>query len=96
MEEKQLKRTLHKFLMASYLYYHRYESVVPDTEYDQMARDLLGGWDNFEHQHKHLLSKESLAAGTLFNLREEDYPGMVVGGALLWLNDYCNGKGAGE
>lgn len=96
MTESELKRTLQKFIMCSYLYYILFESVVPDEEYDKMAKDLLDGWHDFEHQHKHLLSKEALKAGTMYHLGEGQYPGMAIGGAMKWLEDFNIGKGAGE
>jgi len=83
--ERVLKKSLQKYLMASYLYYIRYQSVMPDAEYDQLAKDLLEGWNNFKHQHKHLVSKEDLKAGTLFALKDDDYPLMVKAAADLWL-----------
>ena len=85
LTEKHLKKALQKYLMASYLYYIRYQSVMPDAEYDQLAKDLLEGYDDFEHQHKHLVSKEDLKAGTLFALKEDHYPTMVKAAADIWL-----------
>lgn len=85
MTEKQLKKSLQKYLMASHLYYIRYQSVMPDFEYDQLAKDLLKGYDDFEHQHKHLVSKDDLRAGTLYAISEEQYPKMVRAAADIWV-----------
>ena len=78
-------RLLQKYLMASYIYYILHRSVMPDEEFDQMAKDLLQNWDTFEHQHKSLVTLADLEAGTLYSLSEKNYPGMVVGAALLTL-----------
>ena len=90
------KKALQKYLMASYLYYIRYQSVMPDSEYDELAKYLLEHWDTFEHLHKHLVTPEDLKAGTLFRLRDEDYPLIVKGAADMWVRDSETGKMAGE
>lgn len=88
MENPKICKALQLYLMTSYLYYHRNRSVIPDEQYDQLAKQLLLRWDTFEHQHKHLISKEDLQAGTLYHLREDQYPKMVVGAALILLTKY--------
>jgi len=80
-------QALSKYLMASYLYYIRFQSVIPDHEYDHLARFLLEHWDAVEHQHKYLVLPEDLQAGTLFGLSDEKYPLMVKGAAEMWLRD---------
>lgn len=92
MENSKLGKILQMYLMCSYLYYIRNKSIISDETYDQMAKTLLKHWDRFEHQHKHLVSKEDLEAGTLYHLKDSDYPGMVVGGALLRLDEYERNK----
>ena len=79
---------LQKFLMCSYMYYIKSKAVLPDEEYDQMAKLLLKEWDNFEHPHKYLVTKEDLEAGTLYGVKESDYPKIVIGGANLMLDVY--------
>lgn len=81
------RKLLQKYLMASYIYYVLNKSVMPDEEYDKIAQLLLKYWDQFEHQHKHLLTKDDLGATTLYALRAEDYPLMVRGGADRWLRE---------
>ncbi len=78
-------KLLQKYLMASYAYYILHKSPMPDEEYDQVAKLLLKYWDEFEHQHKYLITKEDLEAGTLYHLRANDYPRMVIGGVECWL-----------
>lgn len=78
---------LQRYLMASYGYYVLHVSLMADAEYDAMARHLLTHWDKFEHQHKYLVTEGDLRAGTLYNLGEEDYPGMVKGGTGEWMKE---------
>ena len=70
---------LQRYLVASYGYYILGVSVMDDCEYDQLARTLLERWDDFEHMHKHLVTRGDLEAGTLYRLSEDKYPGMVKG-----------------
>lgn len=78
---------LSRFLMASYLYYIWDISIMPDEEYDQLAKDLLDDWDNVEHIHKHLVIKEDLQAGTLYSLKDTDYPMMCQNAAISWYTE---------
>lgn len=65
------------WMSASYAYYARYESLLSDEAYDKMSKYILDNYDSLEHEHKHLITKEMLSAGTAYNLKEYDYP-MVV------------------
>ena len=40
-----------------------------------IAKDILNNWDNIEHMHKYLLTKDMLEAGTYLG----EYPNMVKG-----------------
>lgn len=81
-----LKKLLQAYLMTSYLYYTCNVSVILDDLYDSIAKTLLKHYDQFDHQHKHLVSKADLEAGTLYHLRGNDYPQMVQTAADLWMN----------
>lgn len=69
------------YLMSSYLYYGHDLSLITDELYDKIAKDMLAKWDEIEHQHKHLITPDDLKAGTLYRLREEDYPNMTKNAA---------------
>ena len=69
------------YLMAAYVYYYHDDQLISDADFDQMAKLLLEKYDTIEHRHKHLISKEDLAAGTLL-LSEDQYPSMAKGAAL--------------
>lgn len=64
-------------LMSSYMYYCKHTSILSDTTFDKMCKYLLDNWDDIDHPHKELIDKGSLRAGTLYTLKEEDYPTVV-------------------
>lgn len=70
------------YMMASYLYYNENISPVSDSVFDLWCKHLLNNWDNFEHIHKHHVSKEDMAAGTGFAIKE--YPNIVKHAARHW------------
>lgn len=78
------------FLMCSYLYYELDISPIPDEQFDRMAKRLLNLWDTVEHRHKHLITREDLAAGTGFAIK--DYPTIVQFAAIRWYNDAQNNR----
>jgi len=61
-------------LMASYLYYLRYESILSDTAFDLLCRQTLDVFNQLNHEYKHLITEPDLAAGSLFTLNDSDYP----------------------
>ena len=73
------------YLMFSYAYYKENESLISDSEYDQICQDLITNWDNITHWHKPLLSLESLKAGTGYDI--EKYPNRVVSAALSLIKE---------
>ena len=66
--------------MLSYLYYVKNISLIEDTEFDQMCKTLLGKLDSLTHMHKHLVKKESLTAGTGYDIK---YTNMIKDSAML-------------
>lgn len=74
-----------RFLMSSYLYYYEDKQVISDAEFDEICKNLLAGWEDFDHPHKHLITKEDLAAGTGFAIKK--YPLIVISSALCWHRD---------
>jgi len=71
------------FLMASYAYYVMGTSIMSDKEFDNLASKLQKNWSTIKHPHKHLITKEMLAATTGFTL---DYPSIVKYSAIEYLN----------
>ena len=61
------------YLMAAYAYYVDDDPIISDAAYDALVRNLLAHWDQVEHHHKHILSREQLEAGTFLG----EYPSRV-------------------
>ena len=57
------------YLMFSYLYYEKNISLIDDAEFDGMCKTLLNKLDSLTHMHKHLVKKESLTAGTGYDIK---------------------------
>ena len=57
------------YLMFSYLYYEKNISLIDDAEFDAMCKTLLEKLDTLTHMHKHLVKKESLTAGTGYDIK---------------------------
>jgi hypothetical protein len=65
------------FLICSYAYYIRFESLMSDSAFDAMSKYMLKDYDKLDHVNKDLVTKEMLVAGSGYNLKEEDYPTRV-------------------
>lgn len=70
-----MKNPIAKYLMCAYAYYVEDKPLVDDWEFDQLAKDILANYDNIEHMHKHLVTKQDLVAGTYLG----KYPELVKG-----------------
>ena len=67
------------YLMFSYLYYEKNINLIEDTEFDQLCKTLLEKLDGLTHMHKHLVKKESLTAGTGYDIK---YTNMIKQSAM--------------
>ena len=74
------------YLMCAYTYYVEDESIVPDYQFDELATWLLENYDTLEHQHKELIPKDDLQAGTYLG----EYP-LMVKGAVNYYRRYILG-----
>jgi hypothetical protein len=77
------------YLIHSYLYYVLDTAVISDHLYEEICKDLSVRWDAVTHNHKHIIDKASLSAGTGYYLKEDSYPSIVKGAArsmVLLLN----------
>lgn len=70
-----MKNPIAKYLMCSYAYYVEDDPIVPDYEFDELAKFILENYDAIDHPHKKHVSKEDLAAGTFLG----EYPTMIEG-----------------
>jgi len=69
-----INMTVPYYLMASYAYYKEDDPIFSDDYYDRLAKKILKNWDDIEHYHKHLLSKDVLEAGSFLG----KYPTIVI------------------
>lgn len=61
--------------MCAFAYYEQADPLISDQEFDELGKWLLENYDNVEHMHKHLVTKEDLDAGTYLG----EYPTIVKG-----------------
>ncbi len=73
------------YLMASYLYYIKDVSAIPDTTFDQLCKRLLSEFETVDHPHKYLVSELDLEAGTGYRLTDATFPLIVKSAAWQWL-----------
>ena len=75
------------YLMFSYLYYKKNISLIDDAEFDGMCKTLLDKLDTLTHMHKHLIKKESLTAGTGYDIK---YTNLIKDSAMRLRNTWKN------
>ena len=68
-----MKNPIAKYLMCAFAYYQLDTNLISDSEFDQLAKDILADYDNIEHMHKYLVTKKDLDAGTYLG----EYPTIV-------------------
>ena len=73
--------------MCAYASYELDQPLIADTEFDMLAKEILDNWDNIEHMHKYLLTKDMLVAGTYLG----EYPNMVKGAVGNYMKELNNG-----
>ena len=75
------------YLMFSYLYYEKNISLIDDAEFDGICKTLLDKLDTLTHMHKHLIKKESLTAGTGYDIK---YTNLIKDSAMRLRNTWKN------
>ena len=63
------------YIMAAYAYYVEDKPILEDSTFDRLANRIQDHWDEIKHEHKHLLTKDMLTAGTYLG----EYPSKVKG-----------------
>ena len=76
------------YLMTSYLYYEKDESIVSDGDYDWMCKELLERWEEISHWHKKFIDRDGLSAGSGYAITK--YPNRVKGAAMAVLGNKPN------
>ena len=84
VEKLPINRLVPFYLMSCYLYYKEDIQVLKDEDFDQLAKRLLDNWDDVEHMHKHLISKEDLQAGTGYAIK---YSKRIINAAKSWTGE---------
>ena len=75
-----MKNPVHRYMMCSYAYYQMDESLIPDAEFDALAKQLLEEYDKWK-DHPHCPSQDNLRAGTYLG----EYPTIVKIATHLYL-----------
>ena len=55
-----MKNPIAKYLMCSYAYYVEDRPLITDAEFDELSRYILANYDEIEHHHKYLVTKDDL------------------------------------
>lgn len=80
------------FLMCSYAYYQRYESLMSDEAFDKMCKWAHSNYDTIDHVNKGLVTKDMLQAGSGYNLSDDDYPLRVKISSVALITAYYNDR----
>ena len=78
--KKNKNTVIGMILIASYVYYHIPAAecnILSDEVYDKMCKWCLDNWSKVCHPHKYLISEDDLRAGSLYALKEIDYPTII-------------------
>lgn len=76
MFDRNINMMVPYYLMAAYAYYKDDDPIFSDAFFDNLAKTILQRWDDIEHFHKDLLTKEDLVAGSYLG----KYPERIKGG----------------
>jgi hypothetical protein len=66
---------------------------MSDTAFDAMCKWMLDNYDSLEHEHKHLVTKEMLSAGSGYNISYDEYPLRVQHSASYFIEELYKSKG---
>ena len=71
------------YLVHSYLYYKLDCNIIPDEQFDLICKKLLSEWDTITHKHKKYINKESLEAGSGFDIDFNNLPNITIQVAIV-------------
>ena len=83
-----MKHPVARYLMSAYAYYELDDPLMTDGQFDKLGTWLLTHYDDIDHQHKSLITKDDLKAGTYLG----KYPEMVKGAVDSWNKTYTKGQ----
>lgn len=58
-----LSEKFEKWLGQSYRYYHTFDNTMSDYEWDMLGRELSEKWDEWDHEYKHLVTRDGMFSG---------------------------------
>lgn len=79
------------YCAASYAYYVKDESLLSDPVFDKICLHMLTIWDTLEHRLKSFVPKESLSAGTGYNIAFSSFPNGFVSVIESLIKEIKNG-----
>lgn len=83
------RQALQLFLICSVAYYHKYESLLSDNDYDYLSTYLWDTWDEWQdHVHAYLVTKGNLQSGSLYNVAYKEYPTVVTVATDVYLREH--------
>lgn len=72
--------------LASYLYYIKDESILSDETFDRMCKLVID--KNIQHKLlSHLITVDRMNAGSLFDVKANQYPSFIVSDAEKLIRD---------
>ena len=66
---------------------------MTDGAFDKMCKWMLDNYDSLEHEHKSLVTKDMLVAGSGFNIPYDSYPLRVQNSAGYFIEALYKSKG---
>jgi len=94
IREVSPNRLISYYMMSSYLYYQKDQSVLSDPDFDDMCKRILSEWKSITHQHKCRVSRKALEAGTGYSIKR--YPTIVMSAAERWYEEWQKELAASE
>lgn len=72
------------FLMTSYVYYHKFDNLIPDEVFDYLCKSMINDIHLIEDS---LISSDDLKAGTGYAIKYDQYPVRAIVGADMWMRE---------
>lgn len=83
------------FLMTSWLYYHKDINIISDVAFDRLCRIIDESWSDIKHNHKHLIRRSDMKAGTGYSIPDHKFPLRVKSAAMSLYHEVQEENGHG-
>lgn len=67
---------------------------MTDAAFDKMCKWMRDNYESLEHEHKSLVTKDMLNAGSGFSIKKEDYPLRIKLSAPVLIKQMYVGQGS--